>query len=104
MYTALMRYTHSWALVPKPSCFEGDTAIKKVEKYKSPGTDTILAELIQAGGNMSYFEIHKFITSISNRAELPQQQKESIIVLIYKKGDKLTVVIMEEYHCYQLHT
>jgi hypothetical protein len=39
-----------------------------------------------------------------NKEELPQQWKESITVPIYKKAIKLTVVITEEYHCYQLHT
>jgi hypothetical protein len=34
---------------------------------------------------------------------LPEQWKASIIVPIYKKGDK-TVVIIEEYRCCQLHT
>jgi hypothetical protein len=33
-------------------------------------------------------EIHRLICSIWNKEELPQQWKESIIVPIYKKGDK----------------
>jgi hypothetical protein len=32
--------------------------------------------------------IHKLITSISNKEEMPGQWKESIIVPIHKKGDK----------------
>jgi hypothetical protein len=32
--------------------------------------------------------VHKLICSIWNKEELPQQWKESIIVPIYKKGDK----------------
>jgi len=32
--------------------------------------------------------IHKLINSIWNKEELPQQWKESIIVPVYKKGDK----------------
>jgi len=31
---------------------------------------------------------------------LPQQWKVSIIVVIYKMGDKMTVVIIEKYHSY----
>jgi hypothetical protein len=41
--------------------------------------------------------------SVCNKKELPQQWKEFIIVPVYKKGDKLIVVIIQEYHCYQLH-
>jgi hypothetical protein len=32
--------------------------------------------------------IHKFINSVWNKEELPDQWKESIIVPIHKKGDK----------------
>jgi hypothetical protein len=59
-----------------------------LESYKSPGTDQILAELIKAGGETFYCEIYRLICSIWNKEELPWQWKESIIVSIYKKGDK----------------
>jgi hypothetical protein len=48
-------------------------------------------------------EINKSINSVWNNEQLPQQWKEPFIVLIYKKRIKLTEVIIEEYHCYQLH-
>jgi len=54
----------------------------------SPGTDEIPVELIQAGGNTLHSEIHKLTNPIWNKKELPQQCKESIIIPIYKKGDK----------------
>jgi hypothetical protein len=50
--------------------------------------DQIPAELIKAGGSKICCEIHKLINSIWNKEELPDQWKESIIVLVYKKGDK----------------
>jgi len=34
------------------------------------------------------FEINKFINSVRTKEELPQQWKESVIVPVYKKGDK----------------
>jgi hypothetical protein len=37
-------------LVPGSSRLEVEIAIAKLKKYKSPGSDEILAELIQAGG------------------------------------------------------
>jgi hypothetical protein len=40
------------ALVPGPSHLQVEIAIAKLKKYKSPGTDQILAELIQAGGEI----------------------------------------------------
>jgi hypothetical protein len=74
--------------VPEPSLVEVEIAIGKLKSYKSPGTDQIPAEMIKAGGETLCSEIHKLICSIWKEEELPQQWKESITVLIYKKGDK----------------
>jgi hypothetical protein len=75
-------------LVPEPSLVEVEIAIGKLKNYKSPGTDNIPAELIKAGGETLYSEIHRLICFIRNKEELPQQWKEYIIVPIYKKGYK----------------
>jgi hypothetical protein len=64
-----------------------EIAIAKLKKYKSPGSDQILAELIQAGGEILLSAIHKLINSVWNKEELPDQWKESIIVPVHKKGD-----------------
>jgi hypothetical protein len=60
-----------------------------LKKHTSPGTDEIPSELIQAGGEILRSKIHKLINSIWNKEELPHQWKESIIVPIHKKGDKI---------------
>jgi hypothetical protein len=44
--------------------------------------------MIQAGMITVCSEIHIFISCIWNKQELPEQRKESVIVPIYKKGDK----------------
>jgi hypothetical protein len=87
--------------VCKASSFKVEVAVEKLKRYKSAGIYQIPAELIQAGGNTLCSEIHKLINPIWNKGEVPQQWKESIIILTVVK---LTVVIVEEYHCYQLHT
>jgi hypothetical protein len=51
-------------LVPGPSPLEVEIAIAKLKKYKSPGTDQILAELIQAGGKILLSEMHKLINFV----------------------------------------
>jgi hypothetical protein len=48
-------------LVPEPSLVEVEIAIGKLKSYKSPGTDQIPAELIKAGGETLYSEIHVFV-------------------------------------------
>jgi hypothetical protein len=73
-------------LVPDPSPFEIEIAIAK--RFKSPGSDQIPADLIQAGGQILRSKNHKLIKSIWNKEELPDQWKESIIVPVHKKGDK----------------
>jgi hypothetical protein len=75
-------------LVPKPSLVKVEIAIGKLKSYKSLGTDQIPGELIKAGGETSYSEIHRFICSVWNMEELPQQWKESVIIPIHKKGCK----------------
>jgi hypothetical protein len=55
---------------------------KKIPRYWSNPPEVILA-----GRRTICFDIHKPITSIWNKEELPQEWKELIIVPIYKKAD-----------------
>jgi hypothetical protein len=41
-----------------------EIAIENLKKYKSPGTDQISAELIQAGGEILLSAIHQLINAI----------------------------------------
>jgi hypothetical protein len=76
--------------VPEPSATEVEVAIRKLKRYKVPGPDQIPAELIQVGGGILHFEIHKLIMLmlIWNKEELLHQWEESIVIPIHKKGDK----------------
>jgi hypothetical protein len=40
--------------VPEPSISEVEVGIGKLKRYRSPGADQIPAELIQAGGNITF--------------------------------------------------
>jgi hypothetical protein len=82
-------------LIPKPSSFKVETATEELKIYKSPSTDKILTELVQAGGNILHSEIHKLINSIWNKEELLQQWKESITVFI-NRVTELTVIVTED--------
>ena len=74
--------------MPEPSAFEVELAIENLKSHKSPGIDQIPAELIKASGRKIRYEIHKLFISIWSKEELPEAWKESIIIPIYKKGDK----------------
>jgi hypothetical protein len=60
-------------LVPGFSRLEVEIAIAMLKKYKSPGSDKIPAELIQAGGEILLSAIHILINSVWNKEELPDQ-------------------------------
>jgi hypothetical protein len=75
-------------LVPGPSRLEVEIGIAKLKKYKSPGSDEIPAKLIQVGGEMLLPAFHKLINSVWSKEELPDQWKESIILLVHKRGDQ----------------
>jgi len=59
-------------LVLQPISFEVEIAIVYMKSYKLPGSDQILAQLIQVGGNTLSTQIHMLINSIQNEEELPQ--------------------------------
>jgi hypothetical protein len=53
-----------------------EIAIAKLKRYKLSASDHILAELIEAGGEILHPEIHKLINSIWNKEKLLDQWKE----------------------------
>ncbi|PNF32310.1 hypothetical protein B7P43_G16244, partial [Cryptotermes secundus] len=75
-------------LIPDLSLFDVESAIAKLKRYKSPGSDQIPTELIQAGGKILRSKIHNLIIFIWHEVKLPDQWKESSIVPVHKKGDK----------------
>jgi hypothetical protein len=90
-------------LVPDPSPFEVEITIAKLKRYKSQRSDQILAEFIQAGGEILHSKINKLSSSNWSMEKLPDRSKESIIVPVYKVK-KLTAVNIRGYHIYQVHT
>ena len=59
------------SLVPYPSAFDIKMVGGQLKRYKSPRTDQIPAELIEAGGRTIRSEIHKPVCSIWSKEELP---------------------------------
>jgi hypothetical protein len=52
------------------------------------------AKPIKVGCGITRFEVRKLIKFIRNKEELPKNWQESIIVPIYKKGERQTVVLL----------
>jgi dihydroorotase len=59
------------SLVPESSLVKVEDAIKKLKRYKSPGTNQFWAKLIKAGDETLHSEMHKLIHFIWNKEELP---------------------------------
>jgi hypothetical protein len=91
-------------LVLDPSPFEVEITIAKLKRYKSPGSDQIPSELIQAGGEILRSKVNKLIKSIWNKEELPEQCKSLLLYQFTRRARTLTVVIIVGYHSYQLPT
>ncbi|KAJ4427625.1 hypothetical protein ANN_25273 [Periplaneta americana] len=60
----------------------------RLEGNMFSGIDQIPAELIQEGGSALSNEIYKLVLAIWEKEIVPEQWKESIIVPIFKMGDK----------------
>jgi hypothetical protein len=71
------------------SILKAEIVIAKLKKHKSSSSDQIPAEIIEARGEILRSEILKLINSIWNKEELPDQRKESIIIPVHKKDDKI---------------
>jgi hypothetical protein len=90
--------------LPGPSRLEVEIAIAKLKKCKSPGSDQIPAELIQAGGEILLSAIHKLINLFGIRRNCLISGRSLLLYQFTKGVLKLTVIIIVGYHCYQLHT
>ena len=55
---------------------------------KTPGTDNINAELLQAAGPQMTQRIQDLILNICRSERMPNEWNKSIICPIYKKGEK----------------
>jgi hypothetical protein len=87
-YFSQLLKVHGNSNVRQTEIHTAEPLVPELKRYKSPGIDQIPAELIIAGGSKICCEIHKVINSIWKKEELPDQWKESIVVPVYKKGDK----------------
>jgi hypothetical protein len=92
MQTEILVHT-AIPLEPSPSAFEIEA-----KKPKSQGIDQIPAELIKTECKTIRPEIHELNNSVWSKEEFPEERKKSIIVPIYRKGAKQTVVIIEAFH------
>ena len=66
---------------------EVEEAIRTLKRNKSPGSDEITAEMIQAGEEQLVRQIHLLFNEAWNENIIPEEWSKSILVPIPKKGD-----------------
>src|SRR6218665_711996 len=66
---------------------EVEKAVNQLKKNKSPGTDGIAGEMIQAGEERMTEEIHKLCRQAWREGKIPEEWTKTILVTIPKKGD-----------------
>jgi hypothetical protein len=90
-------------LVPEHSAFEVDIVIANLKRYKFTNIVQIPLELIQAGGEMSWSTINQ-LSLLGIRKNCLSSGRSLLLDHFTRRLIGLIVVIMETYHCYQLHT
>jgi len=63
-------------------------AMRNIKNDKAAGTDGIHPELIKYGGNKLLIRMYELVRQIWEEERIPEEWKETIIVPIYKKGDR----------------
>ncbi|XP_046663031.1 uncharacterized protein LOC124355923 [Homalodisca vitripennis] len=74
--------------VQPPQEREIDEIIRKMRNNKSPGSDTITAEMLKYGGEELLRVSHELISKVWEQERMPEEWKKGLIIPIYKKGDR----------------
>jgi hypothetical protein len=82
---------------------EAKITTEKLKRYKSPGIDQILAELIKAGSEILCSEIQKLIFCMWNKEELPHNSRRNLLLHQFIRR-VIRLIIIEESPSYQLPT
>jgi hypothetical protein len=88
----------------EPSPSEVETSITKLKRYKLTGTDLIPAELIQVGSEYYVLGSINPLILLGIRKNCLSSGRSILLYQFIRTMIKLTVIIIEAYHCYQLHT
>lgn len=75
-------------LVKEISKKEVRAAIRSLENWKAPGSDSIPSELIKYGGDDMYNFIYRVCHKVWQEEKMPENWNEAIIIPLHKKGDK----------------
>jgi hypothetical protein len=78
--------------------------MKRQRNGRAPGENQLTAELLKCGGTHLIDCLHRLISEIRERVEMPEEWKTGLICPIFKKGDKLNYSNYRGSLCLMLHT
>ncbi|XP_076059481.1 uncharacterized protein LOC143036117 [Oratosquilla oratoria] len=82
-----------------PSFTETLKACNRLKNNKAPGPDGIPGELFKLGGHIVMQRLHFMIQIFWEADYIPQSLKDTLIVMIYKRKDYVTEIILPESQC-----
>jgi hypothetical protein len=91
-------------LVYQPNPSEVEIAIENLERYKLPTIYQIPVQLIQAGTKHHILSFTNLLILFGIRKNCHGSGRNLLLYVFVKRVVKLTIVILEGYHYYQLNT
>lgn len=64
-------------------------AVRKLKSGKAAGSDGIVSEVLQAGGDVLVQEMHNICNTVWENEEAPEEWLKAVVIPIPKKGDSL---------------
>jgi len=78
-------------------------ALKKMKRHKAPGLSGLVAEMIQATGDIGTQSILDLCNGIVKKGCIPEDWKSSVVLPIYKgKGDPRSADLTEGSNCWNM--
>ena len=75
--------------IPEILYEETDAKLQKLKDNKKPGIDQVLSEYLKSGGDITTKTLTKLFNIMLKTGDIPNQLKQALVVVIYKKGDRL---------------
>ena len=73
--------------ITEPTIGEVKAAIERLKNGKSPGVDSITAELLKAHKELSAAKVHQLLEKVWKHEKIPDKWKRGLIIKLPKKGN-----------------
>ena len=74
-------------VITEPTICEVNAAIERLKNGKSPGDDSVTAELLKAHKEFSAPKVHQLLEKVWKHEKIPDKWKRGLIIKLPKKGN-----------------